>query len=957
VKQSTWIVFLSFSLVGGFLPTVSLLQGQTVASDNTPLDLGTAKVCAPSNTPPSGCSVTGSMHFNVTAGGTLGAPKVLTLGAPNQDFTLAGNTCSGNVATGSSCTVKVTFAPKFPGVRAGAVQITDGSGNVLARRLVHGVGAGPQINLDNGILTTLADSPYPNETHEGVAVDAAGNVFFGNDLPSVVYELPASGGPPVTVVATTPSTPTGVALDGAGNLYVTYELANQVVEVPPGCGDTSCQIILDGGFYEPTGIAVDFAGNVYIADTANHRVVKMRLGCVSSSCLVTIGTGWSFPFAIALDGAGNLFVSDINGGVVKVNIASGQKTTVVPDLVAYGVAVDAAGDLYMTDVFDNQILELPAGGGALITVTPTASEPWSVGLDGGGNVFVTTVLLNTAVAELHRVHVPTYTFATTPVDTTSADSPQPFRVQNTGNAALSLLGLSVDPLQNFVQVAGPGTPPDCKTGLSLQPGASCDLSVSYTPISQGPATFTAVMLNNTGNTTSAQAIPLAGIGGPTGPSVSFPAGFSYLYGDTSINLGLTFNGATIGNNVLQLTDGGLNERRSSFASTPIGLSFFQTSFDFQLTGTNTPTPDADGITFVLQENGPNAVGSPGGGLGYGLPSLTQPGTKITNSVAVKFDLHNNDGEGTSSTGFYLNGAAPTIPSINLLPSGIDLHSGHVFHVVLVYDGSALNFTITDQITKATFSTKFPANLAGLLGSPTAFAGFTGGTGAEGAVQSILNWQLTSSACCTAGMPTFPSGFSSASDLTLNGIAALSGGVLQLAHGAPFEANSAYDSTAIPVNKFTSDFDFRMNRGDGEGFTFVLQAEGLNAIGLSGGGLGYENIPHSIAIKFDRFSDAGEGSNSTGVYVGGAAPTVPSTNVLPSGINLHSGDPFHAQLSYDGANLTVSITDLAQYAVFTGSYRVNIPAAIGTPAAYAGFTASTGASAETVTILKWTMTSF
>jgi hypothetical protein len=170
------------------------------------------------------------------------------------------------------------------------------------------------------------------------------------------------------------------------------------------------------------------------------------------------------------------------------------------------------------------------------------------------------------------------------------------------------------------------------------------------------------------------------------------------------------------------------------------------------------------------------------------------------------------------------------------------------------------------------------------------------------------------------------------------------------------ASSAYYSTAIPVNKFTSDFDFQLSQGDGEGFTFVLQAAGLNALGATEGGLGYATIPKSVAVKFDRFSDAGEGSNSTGVYVGGVSPTVPSTNVLPSGINLHSGDPFHARLSYDGANLTVSITDLFQYA-FTGTYPVNIPAAIGTPTAYAKFTAATGASAETVKILDWHMTSF
>jgi hypothetical protein len=105
------------------------------------------------------------------------------------------------------------------------------------------------------------------------------------------------------------------------------------------------------------------------------------------------------------------------------------------------------------------------------------------------------------------------------------------------------------------------------------------------------------------------------------------------------------------------------------------------------------------------------------------------------------------------------------------------------------------------------------------------------------------------------------------------------------------------------------------------------------------------------------SDAGEGSNSTGVYVGGASPTVPSTSLAPS-INLHSGHRFHARLNYDGVNLRVSITDLTQYAVFNGAYAVAIPTAVGGSTAYAGFTAGTALDLyDTIKILNWKMTSY
>jgi Legume lectin domain/NHL repeat len=756
VKKLLFPVFLCFSFGWAVLTTSSLLQAQTVTSVNTPLDLGSVNVCATSTSfPAAGCSAPGAAQFNVTTGGNLGVPRVLTQGVPGQDFQLATTTCTGNVTTGSSCIVNVIFAPKFSGVRSGAVQITDESGNVLATRLVQGIGLGPQLDVNTGQLTVLASSP-DYQAHYGVAVDAAGNIFYGNDAPAVVYKIPAAGGSPV-VETTLASSPLDLALDGAGNLYVTSGSANKVVEVPPGCGDPSCQIVLDGGFYFPTGIAVDLAGNVFVADSGNRRVVEMPFGCVTTSCSVLVGQGWSYPSELALDYAGNLFVGDEDGGVQKVNISNGAKTTIVPYMTMRvgGMAVDPAGDLYLSYLGNEQvvpnpgktILEAPAGGGPLITVATFASQPLSLALDGSGDIFITNTLSNAAVFELPRVQVPAYTFATTPLGETSTDSPQILQVQNTGNADLSLLNLTPDPLDNFVQVAGPGTPPDCKTGLFLPPGATCDLSLSYTPKSDGLVNVNVALLNDTGYTSSTQTIPVAGIGGQPGAPISFPIGFSYVANDTvSPPVPILFRGSTFSNNALQLTDGGQYEARGAFFAGPSGLQSFQTSFDFQLTGKDTPTPDADGFAFVLQASVPDLLspGTAGGGLGYGLPSLTEGGTQMINSLAIKFDLYNNDGEGTSSTGFYVDGAAPTVPAINLLPSGIDLHSGHVFHVVILYDGSVLKLSITDQITKATFSTNYPANLAELLTFGLANVGFTGGTGGGTAVQSILTWQMTSS---------------------------------------------------------------------------------------------------------------------------------------------------------------------------------------------------------------------
>jgi hypothetical protein len=180
--------------------------------------------------------------------------------------------------------------------------------------------------------------------------------------------------------------------------------------------------------------------------------------------------------------------------------------------------------------------------------------------------------------------------------------------------------------------------------------------------------------------------------------------------------------------VLQLTDGGNNEAASAFTSTKVDVAKFNAKFSFQLVN-----PNADGFAFVIQGVGATALGTAGGGLGY---------AGINNSVAVKFDLYNNNGEGINSTGLFVNGANSYTPSTDLTGSGIDLHSGHVFNVTMTYDGATLNVTITDATTKASATQSYTIDIVSTVGGDAAWVGFTAGTGGATATQNILSWSYT-----------------------------------------------------------------------------------------------------------------------------------------------------------------------------------------------------------------------
>jgi len=208
----------------------------------------------------------------------------------------------------------------------------------------------------------------------------------------------------------------------------------------------------------------------------------------------------------------------------------------------------------------------------------------------------------------------------------------------------------------------------------------------------------------------------------TSQTVNYSAGFPSA-------LGLSLNGsAQVNSNALELTDGNDYEAASAWYGTPVGIANFTSSFTFQMVN-----PSADGFTFAIQNAGPTALGDAGGYLGY---------SPIPTSFALKFDIYNNEGEGTDSIGVYTGGAAPELPATDLTGSGIVLTSGHTFKVTLAYSGTSLKVTILDTKTNASCTNTFAVDIPTALGSNTGYIGFTGGTGIGTVTTNILNWTFS-----------------------------------------------------------------------------------------------------------------------------------------------------------------------------------------------------------------------
>ena len=139
-----------------------------------------------------------------------------------------------------------------------------------------------------------------------------------------------------------------------------------------------------------------------------------------------------------------------------------------------------------------------------------------------------------------------------------------------------------------------------------------------------------------------------------------------------------------------------------------------------------------GFTFALQRAGNTVSGYPYEALGY---------DPITPSVAIKFDIWPS----VSTTGLYLNGAYPgddPPDSIDMASAGINLHSGHIFDVSLVYDGVTLQETVTDAVTDATFTHSYTVDIPAAISGMDAYVGFTASSGGTGAIHEILAWSYS-----------------------------------------------------------------------------------------------------------------------------------------------------------------------------------------------------------------------
>ena len=356
-------------------------------------------------------------------------------------------------------------------------------------------------------------------------------------------------------------------------------------------------------------------------------------------------------------------------------------------------------------------------------------------------------------------------------------------------------------------------------------------STSYTVGDLAPATtytFRVFAFNGQGDSAASNTATATTVAAAGGSGIDYSSGFAGLGSE------LTLNGvAYVAGDRLRLTDDQSLQTGSAFTTDRLDITKFSTNFTFQLDDIS--KVGADGFTFAIQGVAPTAIGQSGGGLGY---------AGLGGSVAVKFDLYSNNGEGKNSTGLYLNGAYPSSSAINLNGTGIDLHSRHVFVVDAAYEGGTLSVTITDTATAASASQSYVVDISQQVGGPLAYVGFTAATGSKIARMEILSWTYSSSAASGLLAPT---------DLT----------------ATPF---SAANAILTWQDNSTTETGYRVERKSGSnGFFSTIATLGPDATTFTDSDLD-SGVPYTYRVL--AFNEMGQSGYSNLAVV--ITPSIPAT---------------------------------------------------------------------------------
>jgi predicted lipoprotein with Yx(FWY)xxD motif len=407
-----------------------------------------------------------------------------------------------------------------------------------------------------------------------------------------------------------------------------------------------------------------------------------------------------------------------------------------------------------------------------------------------------------------------------------------------------------------------GTPVPVPTGITLSPGDTAMLPVTFTPQSLGAVSGTYTLTASDGhNPAQKLTIPVTGTGTAPASGIAIP----------SPGAGWTVNGsAQLTGTTLQLTPAAKGDKGSAVYYQPLASNGLHAQFTTHIGGGS----GADGMTFAMLDASKattSSLGYGGGSLGFG----TLPGV----AVALNTYPSSSVGIATGQTASGLVYAAKTTKVPNL-------RSGtHVIGVTVT--GSSISVTV-DGKSAVTASVTLPT---------TVLAAFTGATGGLTDVHAVSGVSVSSG---TVKLAPPGGGWS------YNGSAVMAGSDTRLTNAVNSQAGSVVYPVPVASNGLRVRFNEQIGGGTGaDGMTLALlnPATASTAHGSGGSGLGYAGLS-GVAVVFDTHRVTGyPSSNFAGIATGAKTGVLTLTSSVNEIGQLRAGT-HNVEVTVTGGVLTV-----------------------------------------------------
>lgn len=340
-----------------------------------------------------------TMHLDLSAGdgsvaGTLKDAKL----TPYNFAVFAGTEGIGGSADGQGTAVSFN-APQGIIFGPGGVLIVADTANHLIRKITSAGAvstfagtAGVAGNTDGNGTAASFSSP------EGVAADAAGNIYVADTGNHVIRKITTAGD--VTTIVSTAGkfvSPVGIVEKGgtlfvidAGDHTLKKITAAGVVTTLAGKAGTSGILNGTGGsarFNAPQGIAIDALGNLYIADTGSSIIRKVTAagavttiagsaGIIGNNDGIAANTRFNLPRGIAVDASGSVFIADTGNATLRRLDTTGYVSTLGDSLTNSEALAVSSTNLYLSDSGQHVIRKGTPGTAVLVDFTAQRS-PWS----------------------------------------------------------------------------------------------------------------------------------------------------------------------------------------------------------------------------------------------------------------------------------------------------------------------------------------------------------------------------------------------------------------------------------------------------------------------------------------------------------------------------------------------------------------------------------------------------